>query len=245
MRVHTPAPDVVQLSRFGSFSCHLVKGSDGLTLIDTGLPGGSSGVLRAAAGLGLPIRRILITHGHNDHCGSLDGIAKRVGTIEVAASARTVQLLSGDRNLKPEDQRRRLRGGFSKCKTIPNAILAPNETVAGFKAVFTPGHSPDHVSYFHEETGYLFTGDALHTAGGRLAVSGEFRVTFPFLYFATWDRALALDSACRLRDLRPRALFPAHGPALINPAQALDEAIAYATRAFKLSAGTFGSRQAA
>jgi glyoxylase-like metal-dependent hydrolase (beta-lactamase superfamily II) len=228
----SPAPKVWQLTRFSRFSCHLMEDGGDLTLIDTGLPGSAAGIVEQAEKIGRPIKRILITHGHNDHCGSLDRVRQRYPAAEVIASARTARLMAGDRTLIPEDEGRPLRGGFATSKTIPTHLVNDGECVGGFRAIFTPGHAPGHVSYFHENTGYLFTGDALHTAGGRLAVSGEFRLGFPFPYFATWDRHLALASAGRIRDLRPTALFPAHGPALIDPAHAIEEAIRHASEAF-------------
>lgn len=245
MRVEKPAPRVTQFTRFGSFSCHLFEGDDGLILIDTGLAGSARSILCASRMLGAPIRTILITHGHNDHCGSLDALTRALPNIDVVASLRTAKLLAGDRTLQPDDRGRPLRGGFTTCRTKPNVIIRPNEVVAGFRAIFTPGHTPDHVSYFHEGTGYLFTGDALHTSGGRLAVSGEFRWRFPFPYFATWDRGSALESARLLRELRPSALFPAHSRALFAPSTALNEAIAYATKAFDRRLSSSGARASA
>jgi glyoxylase-like metal-dependent hydrolase (beta-lactamase superfamily II) len=152
--------------------------------------------------------------------------------------------MSGNRSLIPEDGGRPLRGGFGTCKTKPTRLIEDGERIGGFVAIFTPGHAPGHVSYFHQDTGYLFTGDAVHTAGGRLAVSGELRWRFPFPYFATWDRELALASVRRLRSLNPRALLPAHGPALMNPAQALEEAIRHAEKAFADHSPKAGARKA-
>jgi hypothetical protein len=44
----SPAPQVLQLTRFWQFSCHLLRDADGLTLIDTGLPGSATGIEKAA-----------------------------------------------------------------------------------------------------------------------------------------------------------------------------------------------------
>jgi glyoxylase-like metal-dependent hydrolase (beta-lactamase superfamily II) len=50
---------------------YLVAEDDGFTLIDTGLPGTHRLILARAARLGMPIRRIALTHAHRDHVGSL------------------------------------------------------------------------------------------------------------------------------------------------------------------------------
>src|SRR5262249_3757954 len=72
--------------------------------------------------------------------------------------------------------------------------------------VHTPGHSPDHLSFLHEASGTIFTGDLvvlgssvmLHSSRG-----GDLRQ-----YMASLERLLALD---------PRRLLPAHGPAVDDP----------------------------
>jgi glyoxylase-like metal-dependent hydrolase (beta-lactamase superfamily II) len=232
MRVQSPAPDVLQLTRFGAFSCHLLRDEDGLTLIDTGLPGSAPAIHRAIVGLGAKLTRILLTHAHTDHCGALDAIHALHPGAEIVASPRTAALMAGDRTLPPAEAHLKLRGGFRTCRATPSRLAADGARIGRFRAVFTHGHAPGHVSYLHEPTGFLFTGDALHTAGGRLAVSGEFRPLFPFPSFATWSRPLALESARRLRALAPAALFPAHGPALHDPIPALERAITHAERQF-------------
>jgi glyoxylase-like metal-dependent hydrolase (beta-lactamase superfamily II) len=73
-------------------------------------------------------------------------------------------------------------------------------------AVHTPGHSPDHVAFWHEPSGAVFTGDLvirgasvmIHTSGG-----GDLRA-----YLASLER---------IRALKPRRLLPAHGPEVTEP----------------------------
>jgi hydroxyacylglutathione hydrolase len=68
---------------FGMVNCHLVAGSDGCILIDTGLPGSEHKIARGLSRLGLQftdIRLIVITHAHVDHAGS----AARLRTLSGA-----------------------------------------------------------------------------------------------------------------------------------------------------------------
>ena len=53
-----------RISRLGLVNEYLVPEDDGLTLIDTGLVGTSRLILARARALGMPIRRIALTHAH-------------------------------------------------------------------------------------------------------------------------------------------------------------------------------------
>src|SRR5262249_19519220 len=78
------------------------------------------------------------------------------------------------------------------------------------RVVDTPGHSPDHVAFWHEASGTVFTGDLVvlgssvmidWSRGGDL---GE--------YMRSLERVLALE---------PQSLLPAHGPLIDRPREVL------------------------
>ncbi|GGL71151.1 MBL fold metallo-hydrolase [Wenxinia marina] len=226
-----PAPSVRQIVRLGAFSCHLVEHENDLTLIDTNFAGSHKGVLAEVERIGKPLARVLITHAHSDHVGALDALTAALPDVEVVASARTARLLAGDRSLDPDEAGMKLRGGYTTVKTRPGRLVADGDVVAGFRTIATPGHAVGHVSYLHEPTGHLFSGDALISAGGGLHVSGVFRLRFPFPYFATASLPMAVDSARRLAAQSPTAIFPVHGPAVPDAGPALQRALAEAERA--------------
>ncbi len=68
--------NITRVSRYGFVNCYLVREDDGLTLVDTMIPGSQKKILAAAERLGAPIKRIVLTHAHGDHIGSLDALAR-------------------------------------------------------------------------------------------------------------------------------------------------------------------------
>src|SRR5215813_5752103 len=72
----TPINDnLIQLTRSGFVNAYLVREDDGFTLIDTTLKGGAGELIAAARLAGGDIKRIVLTHGHGDHVGSLETVA--------------------------------------------------------------------------------------------------------------------------------------------------------------------------
>ena len=74
------------------------------------------------------------------------------------------------------------------------------------QALHTPGHSPDHLAFWHEPSGTIFTGD--------LVVQGS---SVMIHWSRGGDLGQYLASLERLLALAPRRLLPAHGPAIDDP----------------------------
>ena len=93
---------LLQLTRFRAINCFLVREDDGLTLVDTGMAGSAEGILKAAGDVGAPVRRIVLTHTHNDHVGSLDTLRSQLPDVEVLIGAQEARLMAGDMSLDPD-----------------------------------------------------------------------------------------------------------------------------------------------
>ncbi len=235
MRITTHGHYLIQLSRYPRVfpvNCYLVREDDGLTLIDTGLPKSGEAILAAAQAVGKPIRRIILTHAHGDHVGSLDQLRHLLPDAEVLVSARDARFLVGDMRLDAHEPEARLRGGYQVVSTRPDRLLADGDRVGSLQVIGTPGHTPGHIALFDDRDGSLIAGDAFQTHAG-VAVAGSVRPLFPFPALATWHRPTALASARGLRALNPTRLAVGHGAVLEQPEAVMDQAITVAARALR------------
>ena len=216
-----------RIARFGLVNAYLVDEEDGLTLIDTTLKGAEKALLAAAQRTGKPIVRIALTHGHGDHVGALDALARALPDAEVSISARDARPLKGDKSTDPGEPSGKLKGSWPAVDTTPGRLLVPGDRVGTLEVHAAPGHTPGQVAFYDPRDGTLYCGDAYSTLGGT-ATSAKANPRFPLPALATWDRPTALQTARDLRRLDPRALAPGHGKVVESPGAAMDAAIAKA-----------------
>jgi glyoxylase-like metal-dependent hydrolase (beta-lactamase superfamily II) len=223
-------PTLTRVTRFGFVNAYLVGEEDGLTLIDAALPKSDGPILAKARELGAPIVRIVLTHAHGDHVGSLDALAAALPDAEVAISTRDARPLAKDLGPEPgEPADAKMRGSYPGVKTRPGRLLAAGDRVGSLEVVAAPGHTPGHVAFLDTRDRTLIAGDAFSTLGG-VATSAVIYPRFPLVGFAAWHRPTALASAKALRALDPSRLAVGHGRIVERPAAAMDAAIARAER---------------
>lgn len=211
-------------------NCYLVEEEDSLTLIDAALPFSVKGIIRAAEQIGKPLKRIVLTHAHDDHVGALDALKQQLNDVQVYISRRDHRLLQGDQSLDPEEKQTPIRGGVPKTiQTKADVLLDEQDRVGSLLAISAPGHTPGSMAFLDTRDNALIAGDAFQTRGG-VAVSGQLRPWFPFPALATWNKEAALASASKLAAYRPSLLAVGHGRMLRNPGPALQRAIELADR---------------
>jgi glyoxylase-like metal-dependent hydrolase (beta-lactamase superfamily II) len=230
MRATSHGDHLVQLANLKISNAYLVREDDGLTLIDTSLAGSAKAIIAAAQELGQPIKRIALTHAHNDHYGSLDALHKALPDAEVLVSARDAKLLKGDRGQEPGEPKGRLFPAvfLPPAKTAPTRTIAEGDHVGSLEVVAAPGHTPGQLAFLDTRDRSLICGDAY------LALGGLFVTTQPVLRFpvpallGTWHKPTAYATAVKLRALDPARLATGHGPVLDRPGAEMDRAIAAA-----------------
>lgn len=226
---------LVQLTKYpGPFpiNCYLVIEGDGLTLVDTQIGSPAEDIARAASDLGSEVKRVLLTHAHYDHIGGVSDVKKRFPGAEIAIGVRDARLLQGDVSPAPGEPPVNAKGGVQKVAWKPDQLLEEGDRVGSLRVIASPGHTPGHIAFFDTRDSSLIAGDAYQTKG-RVAVSGELVLVFPFLVFGTWHKPTALASARALRALNPSRLGVGHGDVVESPGPAMDAAIERAERLFK------------
>jgi glyoxylase-like metal-dependent hydrolase (beta-lactamase superfamily II) len=219
---------LIRLTRLGMINCFLVEEDDGFTLVDTGIPGSGRGIIEAGRHFGAPIRRIVLTHAHIDHVGSLDALVRELRVIGFAVGQRESRLLIPDFSLDPGECGKTLFG-FPGAKSRPTLYLKEGDRIGSLQAVFSPGHTPGHMAFLDVRDGTLIAGDAFTTQTGVVA-AGTFKFYFPFPALFSWNKRLAAESARRLRNFKPERLAVGHGRTIESPLAAMDKAIDLAFR---------------
>jgi len=219
-----------RLTQFGLVNCYLLRESDELTLIDTGVPGMATAIFEAIRSLQAPLRRIVLTHSHFDHIGAVDALMVAMPGLELFVGKRESRLLARDFRLDPGERGKPLLG-FTGAKSRPTRLLEDGDQVGSLKAIACPGHTPGHMAFLDVRDHTLIAGDAFTTQNG-LVVAGVFRVTFPFPALFSWNGILSARRAVRLRQEQPSFLATGHGKPIASPQAAMDRAIEEALQQF-------------
>ena len=205
-------------------NAYLVREDDGLTLVDTAMRGADKKILAAASDLGAPIVRIVITHYHDDHTGSLDKLAGELPDADLLWSEREDPLIHGGKELLPGEPEGKVRAIKGK-KSQATRLLKAGDRVGSLEVVPAPGHSPGQIALLDTRDKTLIAGDAYSSVGGLATTAGPYwRFFLPGL--VTWNRDVALQTARELRALEPSRLAVGHGKVVDDPIAAMDAAIA-------------------
>lgn len=123
-------------------------------------PGGDVDRIAAAIEeMGASAQKILLTHGHIDHCGGTVDLAKRL-SIPVEGPQREDAFW-----IDQLPQQGRMFGFPPLAAFTPDRWLEGGDTVTfgeeEMEVRFCPGHTPGHVIFFHRAARVAFVGDVL------------------------------------------------------------------------------------
>jgi len=179
-------------------NCFVVRARDASRAIVVD-PGDEPEKLLAAIGrLGIEtVEAILVTHTHFDHIGAVAPLARATNAVVYCPQLER-QVLANIMDYVPWP-------GFGPFESYEaDQTVAGGETLelAGlaFEVLFTPGHSPGHVTYALREEGAMFSGDVLFQGSvGRVDLPGG-------------DWATLLSSIDSLLQAFPEdtAVYPGH-----------------------------------
>lgn len=166
---------------------------------------------------------IILTHGHFDHVGSVERLARQ-WDAPIYAHELEIPYLTGRSSYPPPDPS--VGGGVAflsrflprgpidlsgRVHTLPADGTVPG--MPGWRWIPTPGHAPGHVSLFREQDRVLLAGDAFvtqrqETLWGVLTRWPEVRRP-PAYFTPDWEQAR--QSVQRLAALRPETAATGHG----------------------------------
>jgi hydroxyacylglutathione hydrolase len=178
-------------------NCFLFRrdGSDSALIVDPGDE--PPRILNAAEELGVTIDGILLTHTHFDHIGAVAPIANATGAPVWCPEIET-SVLADINSFVPWPG----FGPFESYEADHTVSGGEKLELAGMEidVIFTPGHSPGHVTYSVSEEPAIFSGDVLFQGSvGRTDLPGG-------------DWATLLESIRTLVDTLPEdtAVYPGH-----------------------------------
>ncbi len=158
----------------GAVNAFLIE-DDGLTLVDTGLPGNTDKIFAAMQKEGknpAHIKRIILSHLHTDHAGNAADIKQRVNA-RVYAHREDARLLEQGVSGRPMTLTPGITNKFVYqlfIKNAGNAVrpVAVDEELSdgdvlpllgGIQVIHTPGHSAGHSALLLQSEGVLIAAD--------------------------------------------------------------------------------------
>jgi len=137
-------------------------------------PGGDiDDILAAIEKNGLTLEKVLVTHGHLDHCGHAKTLSARAGNVPIEgpneADAWLLEKLATDQT--------RMWGLPPGVPFTPDRWLNQGDTVTvgdeTLQVFHCPGHSQGHIAFFHPPSKVAVTGDVLFSGSvGRTDLKG-------------------------------------------------------------------------
>lgn len=212
------------LHRLGNdiVASYLIDLPEGITLIDAGLPGHWSDLIRELESIGRPladVRGLVLTHGDSDHIGFAERLRRETGAPVYIHADDAHRARTGEKPKTPMGPARLgatlgfftygLRKNALRTRYVQGVAEVSDGDVLDLPGapvvIGMPGHSPGSIAVHVPIAEAVFVGDALTT---RHVLTGrEGAQPAPF----TDEPARALASLDRLAPLNASWVLPGHG----------------------------------
>ena len=214
----------------GSVNCYLIEGSNGYTIVDTGDHTEEAIALwEKVLPKDKPVEKVVLTHAHTDHIGLAGWFQKKYNVevwISKAGFAEIKKILSkfqGTVYLNPLSSLFYSNGGpthteqneifynYDAYEFEPNYLFEEGELIQigdhSFESIWTPGHSPDHFSFYEPNNQLLFVGDHVLQSLNPIVMATNMKENPLELYFQALDK---------LQSLPTKYVLPGHGDLVGN-----------------------------
>jgi glyoxylase-like metal-dependent hydrolase (beta-lactamase superfamily II) len=161
------------------------------------------------------LRAILLSHGHGDHQGGVELLLQEMKRRGMSLPIVYKRLMPGGGDFPARN---------FPCQHISEGQLFLMEPGVTLKALYSPGHTDDHVCFMHVEDYALFSGDCVLGCGTTV-----FDDLFEYMNSLQSIRRLMVPQEGGGRAVD--SIYPGHGPVIRGNALAkVDEYIAHRTK---------------
>jgi len=186
--------EVIKLDCTKGAYVYAVRCKDGVTLIDTCMPGRGPAILAELAAVSIKpedVKRILLTHHDVDHIGSAAFLQEKTGCEIYIHENDYPYVMEG----KKREGIKGLICALMKPQKPRELRRIEGDTIGEFSVIPAPGHTRGHTVYRFRDV--LFLGDLVRSKGGK-PISSPPIMTWNKEALLASIRALGTDGAARL-----------------------------------------------